>query len=176
MCRIRQVPLYLVSFEILYFLVFFLGYAGGQQYNGNGGPAGMLCLPDNPEISNTTTIGSSYIYGIEYEQNILKSDAINEDVPCALCRSRDSYSSVMIPGRMTCYPGWKREYYGYLSSGATGQTSSDYICLDINPEYTPGGQADKGGKLLYVSPIVCGSMPCPPYKQSIPLYCVVCSK
>jgi hypothetical protein len=36
----------------------------------------------------------------------------------------------MIPGRMTCYPGWKREYYGYLSSEATGQTSSDYICVE----------------------------------------------
>jgi len=112
----------------------------------------MLCLPNNPEINNTTTtVGSSYIYGMEYEQNVFKPDANNEDVPCALCRSRDSHSSVMIPGRMMCYPGWKREYYGYLSSGATGHTSSDYICVDINPEYTPGGQADKDTHLCLIN-------------------------
>ena len=58
----------------------------------------MLCLPNNPELSNRTVPGSSFLYGSEFEEKTFGTGAMNEDVPCALCRSRNSTTSVMIPG------------------------------------------------------------------------------
>jgi hypothetical protein len=45
------------------------------------------------------------LYGSEYEENILASDSANEDVPCAVCRSTTTQTSIMIPERETCYCG-----------------------------------------------------------------------
>jgi cytidine deaminase len=44
------------------------------------------------------------LYGSEYEENILASDSADEDVPCAVCRSTMTETSIMIPGREACYP------------------------------------------------------------------------
>jgi hypothetical protein len=50
----------------------------------------MLCLPSNPELSNKTISASSLIYGIEYAESTFGSGAVNEDVPCAVCRSTNT--------------------------------------------------------------------------------------
>ena len=89
----------------------FKGFAAGQNYyspdysTNFGGAANMICLSSNPELSNITAPGGSFIYGTEYEDNMFASGALDEDVPCAVCRTSNTYTSIMIPGRKSCYTG-----------------------------------------------------------------------
>ncbi|CAC5394920.1 unnamed protein product [Mytilus coruscus] len=156
------------------------GYSSGQKYyNGDdyyrGGPSNMLCLPDHPELSNTTAGGNTFIYGSEYDDSQFGSGAQNQDVPCALCLSNAS-ATVMIPGRKSCFSGWRIEYYGVLASGAYHHAASSYICIDIQPEFIPGGRSDNNDNTLFTTGYKCGSLPCPPYTDDLQVYCVVCSK
>lgn len=163
-------------------MLHFIGFATGQRYDTTkytdrfGGPANFLCLPNNPELSNRTIPGNSFIYGTEYEENFLHSDSDSEDVPCAFCRSNGSASTAMFPGRKTCYDGWKMEYLGYIMSGYFGYRASSYICVDIDGEYVQGGKPDIDGQALYATGTKCGTLPCPPYNDNMAVYCVVCSK
>jgi hypothetical protein len=116
------------------------------------GPSNMLCLPNNPELSNRTVPGNSYLYGTEFEEgDFFRKSAQNEDTPCAFCRSKDTTASVMIPGRKSCYNGWKREYQGNLASGAESHKPSSYICVDSNPEFLQGGEISNNDNLLYAT-------------------------
>lgn len=137
----------------------------------------MLCLPDNPEIQNVSyTYRGIDIYGTEYETDFFGPHSSNEDVPCALCRNTVSSTSVMFPGRQTCYQGWSSEYIGVLAAGSHSHTASEYICVDKNPEYLVSGKASINGHLLYVVNTKCGPLPCPPYEEDRKINCVVCSK
>ncbi|CAG2199575.1 unnamed protein product [Mytilus edulis] len=159
------------------------GYVAGQLFyssssyqNRFGGPANTLCLPNNPKLSNRTTQSYSFIYGAEFEENFLRSDAINENIPCAFCRSLNTTSSSMFPGRNICYSDWKIEYEGYIMSGYWGHRASTYICVDAHPDYVHGGKADEIGQRFYVTSTKCGSLSCPPYHDNLAVNCVVCSK
>ncbi|CAC5371301.1 unnamed protein product [Mytilus coruscus] len=157
------------------------GFIAGQDHNTGasylGGPANILCLPNNPELSNRTAPGNSILVGTEYENgNFFASGAQDEDAPCALCRSKNISSSVMIPGRKTCYDGWQMEYHGILASGAYNFRPSSFICIDNYPEFIQGGQDDKDGFVLYATSTKCGSLTCPPYGDKLAVNCVVCSK
>ena len=56
------------------------------------------------------------------------------------------------------------------------QAPSEYVCVDKNGEKVRGGEADRNGKLFYQVEAVCGSLPCPPYKNGREMTCVVCPK
>ncbi|VDH90187.1 Hypothetical predicted protein [Mytilus galloprovincialis] len=158
------------------------GFTAGQLQEGPtlssryGGPSNILCLPNNPETSNITTVGRSLIYGTEYEETFFGAGAADEDAPCAVCRSHYTYASIMIPGRKSCYSGWKLEYHGYLASNHYGYKASSYICVDNKPEFLQGGKSNQNGNLLFATATKCGSLPCPPYDDNFAVYCVVCSK
>ncbi|XP_076072280.1 uncharacterized protein LOC143044236 [Mytilus galloprovincialis] len=159
--------------------VVYSGYAAGEKYlwssDYRGGASNMLCLPNNPELSDKAGSGNSYIFGTKFAGNQFATDSANKNVPCALCRSSSTSSSVMIPGRKSCYTGWKEGYNGILAATAYSLTPSPYICIDAHPTYVNGAGSDTG-HLLYVTAIKCGSLPCPPYKDNVQVYCVVCSK
>jgi hypothetical protein len=94
-----------------------------------------------------------------------------------VCRSTVRDTTLMIPGRKECYPGWHTEYWGYLMSGSyTDNDASEYVCVDHVPETAPGSSANLNGKLLYFVEARCGSLPCPPYHNGRELACVVCTK
>lgn len=94
----------------------------------------MLRLPNNPELSNRTGPGSSLLVGTEYEDgNFFANGAQDEDVTCALCRSVNTSSSIMIPGRESCDSGWNLGYHGLLASGSYDHKPSSYICIDSHP-------------------------------------------
>ncbi|XP_076106126.1 uncharacterized protein LOC143074665 [Mytilus galloprovincialis] len=159
------------------------GYAAGQRYNHidyssrYGGPANTLCLPKDPELSNISFASSwSLLYGAEYQVNGFAHDSVNNDVPCAVCRNIHASSSIMIPGRLSCYSGWIEEYNGLLASGHQAETASSYVCVDMNPEYVPSGEKNENGLLFYVVGLKCGPLPCPPYHNNHQVNCVVCSK
>ncbi|XP_063447271.1 uncharacterized protein LOC134726785 [Mytilus trossulus] len=161
--------------------VVYSGYAAGEKHywssgNYRGGASNMLCLPNNPELSDKSGSGNSFIFGTEFQGNDFASDSNSKDVPCALCKSSNTASSVMIPGRKTCYAGWKEEYNGILASSAYSHAPSPYICVDANPTYVKGDKGDNDDHLLYATAMRCGSLHCPPYKDNVQVYCVVCSK
>ena len=84
---------------------------------------------------------------------------------------------LMMPARNDCPSGWTEEYHGYLMTENHGHKhSSDFICVDEDPEYVPGSNANKDGALLYPVEGVCGSLPCLPYVSGRELTCAVCTK
>ncbi|ESO82351.1 hypothetical protein LOTGIDRAFT_134797 [Lottia gigantea] len=100
----------------------------------------------------------------------------NYEVPCAVCRTSQFSTVLMIPARSECYQGWQKAYHGELVSGYyEHNAASQYICLDDNPHIS-GTKSDKNGKLLYWVRAWCGSLPCPPYENDALLTCVVCLK
>ncbi|VDI30704.1 Hypothetical predicted protein [Mytilus galloprovincialis] len=140
---------------------------GGSYYSHSGADVDFLCMPPEPHYRKTTSHGQhAILYGGEFDKTF---------IPCAVCRKNKVSTVLMIPGKDTCYRGWNREYYGYLSHrGFAARTS--FVCVHVHPEFIRGGGHNYDGKLLH--PVIgsCGSLPCPPYVNNYPITCVVCSK
>ncbi|XP_063431435.1 short-chain collagen C4-like [Mytilus trossulus] len=159
------------------------GYAAGKHYNKGGSGSNLLCLPKNPEwkdYTNGENRWSGKLYGVEY--GILQHKPYpysfhNKDTPCAVCQSTRS-TVLMVPGKVTCYTGWHKEFSGYLMSqiSTNGRMPSEYVCVDEKLEYVPGGDSDDNQAILYTVEAMCGSLKCPPYVNGRELTCVVCSK
>ncbi|CAG2217820.1 unnamed protein product [Mytilus edulis] len=136
-------------------------------------------MQEKEKVSLLSDRGSTYIRWGRKQCSGLHTEIMytaNEDVPCALCRSVNTSTSIMIPGRESCDSGWKLEYHGILASGHYGQKPSAYICIDSHPEFLQAGQDDKDGHLLYATQTSCGSLACPPYVNNKAINCVVCSR
>lgn len=115
------------------------------------------------------------MHGAEYESSFIGLQ--DQDVPCSVCRKTGSTSILVISGKNKCYNGWNTEYNGYLASTSHGYTDvSSYVCFDRNPEHLNDGVRNDESKLLYPVLAKCGFLQCPPYRESYPLTCVVCSK
>ncbi|CAH1799501.1 unnamed protein product, partial [Owenia fusiformis] len=173
--------------------VFYEGIAGGSHYNQGGNGANYVCLPRNPEwgkISNGLGGIGAYIHGAEYQfgagysnpflgtnaPNSENAESLHDnDVPCIVCQVPRSVA--MVPARHSCPDGWTLEYKGYLvAQHHTHPQNSLYECMDKAPEAIQGGHENKDGALFYSVQAICGSLPCPEYKQGAELTCVVCSK
>lgn len=125
------------------------------------------------------------MYGTEYELGDIHANGgskyfgknvRDEDAPCAMCLSARS-NVLMIPGRLNCYPGWTKEYSGYLMSGHHSHASAtEFVCVDAKPDIVFGGHPDQEGRLFYLVEGVCGSLKCPPYINGRELTCVVCTQ
>ncbi|KAL3874769.1 hypothetical protein ACJMK2_037739 [Sinanodonta woodiana] len=158
------------------------GFAGGSHYTHTGSAADFLCLTEDPLWGkyNRGSANSAFIYGAEYElpaeSNPFSTVSLEDDMPCCVCKTSRT-PTIMIPGRTECYPGWTMEYNGYLMSGHHSHAgSTNYVCVDTNPEARSGGSANLEGHLVYLLQAKCGSLPCPPYNEGRLLTCVVCSR
>jgi len=157
---------------------------GGEHYNHHGGGANYLCLPHNPKYDKYKNGHqyAGYMYGTEYEVseysgNPFKRNLHDHEAPCVVCFVKSRGSMLMMPARNDCPSGWTVEYTGYLMTAYHGhQHSTDFICVDGDPEFVPGSHADKNGALLYPVEGVCGSLPCLPYVSGRELTCSVCTK
>lgn len=159
------------------------GVAAGASHGHRGGGANYLCLPEDPQYLEVTAGGQGQrelVYGTEYqfkEGNILKS-LLDYDVPCASCFTAKRGTEMMIPARTECYPGWTREYNGYLVSSQHGQHRVQYKCLDVDAQGITGSSKNVDGSLMYLVEVVChGSIPCAAnkYVSRHELACVVCT-
>ncbi|XP_060600723.1 uncharacterized protein LOC132754147 [Ruditapes philippinarum] len=160
------------------------GYAGGSYYSNKGASANFLCLPEKPlwNVYEDAEQTAGTVWGAEYElygrnmNNFFEETLLQQDVPCCVCRTKRA-SVLFVPGRNQCYDGWTLEYEGYLSSGHySHEASSEFVCLDVEPEIIDGGSASEDGKLFYFVEARCGSLRCPPYVNGRELTCAVCSK
>lgn len=96
-------------------------------------------------------------------------------VPCAVCYVPAAI--LMIPAKTTCPPSWTLQYSGFLTTNSDDfKSSSDYVCMDDNPQYIEGSRDNRDGKLFYPVHARCGALPCPPYVNDAYLRCCVCSK
>ena len=164
--------------------LFAQGLMGGENYGHTGGGTNYLCLPHNPKYDKYQDghQAAGYIYGSEYQVNTysgvpFKKSLHDHDAPCIVCYVRSRGSMLMMPARNDCPSGWTEEYHGYLmTEHYAHKHSSDFICVDGDPEYVPGSHADKNGALLHLVEGRCGSLPCLPYVDGRELTCAVCTK
>ncbi|VDI67075.1 Hypothetical predicted protein [Mytilus galloprovincialis] len=157
------------------------GLVAGKHYNEQGSGVNTLCLPHDPEPAPSDfpskLHGGLYarIWGSEYQFNF-RNVAINDDVPCAVCQVNQDSTCLMMPAKTKCPVGWHRQYSGVLIGAWSGEYSSEYICMDENPEFFEGTRShDDNGRTLYPVRARCGSLPCPPYTDYQYISCVVCS-
>ena len=157
------------------------GITAGKHISNTGSGTNTLCMPHDPdslpsEFPTTTYSGYyGYLWGAEY-QFTYKNVAVDDDVPCAICTVKPATTTMMIPAKNTCPQDWTLQYHGYLSASYSSGKSTDYICVDNDPEFFEGlRQVNSDGHGLYPVKAYCGSLPCPNYKQSQYLSCAVCS-
>lgn len=169
--------------KIYFTNIFFSGITGGKPFNEVGGGVDTLCLPHDPDDAPrdfpTSIIDSAaHMYGSEYQFTYGKF-AGDDDVPCAVCHVQSSGSVMMIPAKNTCPSGWNIQYHGYLvtDNDNSGWYAFDFVCLNADAEYLTEGarQHNLNGHILYPVTAVCGSLPCPPYRNGQYITCVVCT-
>ena len=154
------------------------GVVAGSHYSHSGAAVDPLCLPPDPQylLYQSGYQDHVYLYGAEYitDNNSPINNANNRNVPCALCNAYGRTSKVMIPSRIQCPPGWRREYYGYLMAGYHGNNAAtQFTCIDKTLELIPGSGADTGGYLFYTVETQCSQhIPCSAKEMT----CVVCTK
>ncbi len=82
----------------------------------------------------------------------------------------------MIPGKVSCLKGWKREYYGYLMTAFYNHKGRlQYVCVDVHAEAVLGTRKNLNGALLYHVEVQTGSLP-RSYVNGNEMTCVVCTK
>ena len=164
--------------------IIYTGKAAGSKFNQRGGGANYLCMPvDVPpsELANfepDTQTNRAFLFGLDYVTFDGPLRAVNEkDPPCAVCMVKEKSTSLMIPGRLNCPPGWSEEYSGYLMSTFSFYERTSFVCVDGNPEVFRDSVGDitNVGLFGHVE-AMCSSLPCPPYEEGKEVTCVVCSK
>ncbi|XP_068754757.1 short-chain collagen C4-like [Montipora capricornis] len=162
--------------------------AGWQPSHDGEGGANYLCMPLRPEYNKPFTRGyhpKASLFGVEYGHvedlfaRMGQGPQISYlGVPCAVCRAEKRGSLMMLPARNVCPSrDWTREYQGYLMTGSSNSTRSEYICVDndatgVNQLHSKSHP----GKALLTSVLgKCGVLPCPPYEQDRELTCAVCT-
>ncbi|KAH3691031.1 hypothetical protein DPMN_193631 [Dreissena polymorpha] len=95
----------------------YTGQAAGEHYT-HAGSGENICFPSDPEYDQYNDVADSLrslMYGDEYEtqSNPAFSNLHQNDVLCAVCLAKGE-TTLMIPGRTTCYRGWSKEYQRYL--------------------------------------------------------------
>jgi hypothetical protein len=82
----------------------------------------------------------------------------------------------MVPGQNICHEGYTLQYSGYLMAGDfTDRGTSEYICMDREPEKANFGSGDKPGRKFRLTQGECGALKCPPYVEGREITCAVCS-
>ena len=154
------------------------GVVAGSLLDHTGAAVDPLCLPPNPQYlkSHPGYQGHVRLFGAEYQLSVGSplDQALDRNVPCALCQAYGRTNKIMIPSRYECPPGWNTEYYGYLMAGGwEHKAATKFTCMDKNLEQIPGSAANTNGKLFYNVEAYCGHfIPC----SDKELTCVVCTK
>ena len=158
----------------------YAGVAGGSHHAEKGSASNYLCMPNDPEYSNTLryrtgTQRHATIHGVEYETPI--QGIHNHRAPCAVCRVSTRPTVVMIPAKASCPHTWTREYYGYLMAEHRNHYRSTFVCVDEGMESVHGSSGSTGSEHFYHTEATCTTgIPCPPYNTHQEINCVVCTK
>ncbi|VDI84112.1 Hypothetical predicted protein [Mytilus galloprovincialis] len=161
------------------------GQVGGGHQTHSGASVNYICLPNNPDVAHPLKSHDHYGYLYEAEFEVfdfnqpqgIRSGIGQHEVACSACLTKGKLSSILIPGKKTCYNGWTKEYEGILMSGYHGHAvASEFVCVDRDTEAIAGGSKNENGRLFYPVKTRCGSLKCPPYAADTEVLCFVCSK
>ena len=157
------------------------GRAAGSRWDTPGGTSDYLCLPDQPEYSETFQPGAqrySTIYGVEYQTyyNAPLYGVHDHNAPCVVCRVSGPSSILVLPARKTCPDTWRMEYRGFLMTSYAGGGRRSAVCVDEGAEILRGEAPNTDGALFYHIEATCNGIHCPPYDPEKELTCAVCSK
>ena len=86
---------------------------------------------------------------------------------CGMSRLYLASSTVMVPSKHTCPVNWKKRYLVLLTGSLNVYQKSKQLCLHESPDFLEGSWNKDGGRLFYPVKSVCGSLPCPPYKDDM---------
>ncbi|XP_067943413.1 uncharacterized protein [Watersipora subatra] len=160
------------------------GFSGGARYSDLGGGGNYQCMVNDAEYNSDNTLTSwvAVLAGTEYESGgygIFSNSAQDQNAPCAVCYAKARSSTIMVPGKRSCPNNeWTFEYEGYLMSeyyNRAGRTT--FECIDADPEYIDGENANESGAVFYFTRPDCDlGVPCPPYSSYKAITCVVCTK
>ncbi|XP_052072512.1 uncharacterized protein LOC127710601 [Mytilus californianus] len=159
------------------------GYMAGPLHNAKGSGSNYLCLTSDPQAASFPADWVSLpgrLSGMGWEltgtDRSKSLDHIDDkDVPCAVCLTKGK-TTLMIPGRTSCYAEWTKEYTGFLVSARNENdaVTTEYVCADKDPEFYGSHNYNHG--LIHFVEVKCGSIPCSKYGDKTKLSCVVCSK
>ncbi|KAL3880007.1 hypothetical protein ACJMK2_032279 [Sinanodonta woodiana] len=127
------------------------GYMAVSEYTQTGNGPNNICLPEDPTWA-------------KYQDGTFDGDH----------RGRVYDTEYEIGGGST-YTPFSPDLYNNDVPCAVCRTTQ-YVCLDGNPEYIDGGIANTNGHVIYQVEVICGALRCPPYVNGRELACVVCSK
>ncbi|CAC5416250.1 unnamed protein product [Mytilus coruscus] len=143
------------------------GYMAGPTYNARGSGSNYLCLTSNPQAESFPADWVSLpgiLSGMGWEltgtDRSKSLDHIDDkDVPCAVCLTKGK-TTLMIPGRTSCYAEWTKEYTGFLVSARNHNdaVTTEYVCADDAPEFYGSNNYNQG--LIHFVEVRCGSIPC----------------
>lgn len=164
----------------------FTGITAGPKYASDGGGSEHICLAspvwpdaydDNIDEWSATLFGTEYEIDEKRSRTFFGRAMLNQNVPCAVCRSKTRASALVVPGSVSCFSSWNTEYTGYLMSAYSGhKQQTKYICVDKDPEQIYGESANRDGSLLYPVEARCAFLPCPPFVDGREVGCAVCTK
>ena len=168
----------------------YAGRVGGTSHRTQGGAAGKVCMPEDPDYTNETaglpsSIEHVRVFGSEYQFDTGPDslrDVHQHNVPCAVCYVPTRATTIMVPAKTVCPSSWTREYSGYLTSEGESEENyrSSYNCIDADPDVAriPSSEpmAESNGTQFYFVQSTCNGFDCPPYQENRILSCVVCTK
>ena len=152
------------------------GQPATRQQNTYGGGTNVLCLDTNTSDTYTKDYNPfypAYLGGVEYYQTANSG----YDATCAVCMSSKK-STLMIPNRSSCPPGWVKEYGGALAASPSHSSSyfaHEYICVDQAFNRTASNSNGYEAFLTYAY-FGCGNLPCTIMSTSTVPACSVCSR
>ena len=150
-----------------------LVYSGRAAISSHG--TDFICLPTDPEYTSSTSVGSLYVYEVEYHTH--PAGLMNHNAPCAVCYTSPRATVLMIPAKLTCPQNWTTEYTGYLMTEDNIYTT--HACVDQHPEFIYGTGSNSAPYEFFALKVRCNrvGIPCPPYSSANKaLTCVVCSR
>ncbi|GIY35861.1 uncharacterized protein CDAR_404381 [Caerostris darwini] len=101
---------------------------------GDGGGFNFLCLPDKPDFGTppANQKDAAVLQAMSYQF----PNGQNKKLTCSNCRLGARGTVQTFVGRTQCPEDWDFVYEGILMSGSRNSISTQFICLDRNPEDT----------------------------------------
>ena len=156
------------------------GYTAASRHSHTGGPSNPLCLHKKPRDDRYSDSAWSGIYvpawhTLQGEEAPYSSQLESHIAPCAVCAVQEkSTSSMMIPARNDCPPGWTLEDHGFLMASHYTGKRSESLFFDSDIEGIMSS-ANVGHRLYAVQAEHRFGLPAT-YISRRSLTCVVCSR
>ncbi|GIY52476.1 uncharacterized protein CEXT_416901 [Caerostris extrusa] len=139
---------------------------------GDGGGFNFLCLPDKPDFGTppSNQKEAAVLQAMSYQF----PNGQNKKLTCSNCRLGARGTVQTFVGRTQCPEDWDFVYEGILMSGSRNSISTQFICLDRNPEDT--GEVELKNPLVPDWALIRDANTDDDDEKQLLFTCVVCAK